>query len=196
MRNIRNGTAGRWTLRIPQVAAVATITFLAIEPLRAEVRRVTFPVQGMICPLCTRGVEEAIRPLPAVAGVTADLASGRVDVQAAPQQSLDIKTVRERASHTGFPVVGESDIEARGRFDIGPEGKITFRPTGTAYVWQVIESNGLLAMFRAYPSLKGDFVVEFRLHDRPPVTKPTISVVRGQPAAALTASKTPALVRP
>jgi copper chaperone CopZ len=183
-------------LRIPQVAAVATITFLAIEPLRAEVRRVTFPVQGMICPLCTRGVEEAIRPLPAVAGVTADLASGRVDVQAAPQQSLDIKTVRDRAAHTGFPVIGESDIEARGRFDIGPEGKITFRPTGTTYVWQVVESNGLLAMFRAYPTLKGDYVVEFRLHDRPPATRPTISIVRGQPAAALTASKTPAPVRP
>jgi copper chaperone CopZ len=162
----------------------------------AEVRRIVFPVQGMICPLCTRGVEEAIRPLPGVASVSADLASGRVDVQAAPQQSLDIRTIRERAARTGFPVVGESDIEARGRFDIGPEGKITFKPTGTTYVWQVVESNGLLAMFRAYPTLKGDFVVEFRLHDRPPVTHATISITRGLPAAAVTASKTPSLVRP
>jgi copper chaperone CopZ len=184
-------------LRIPQVAAIAAITFLAgIAMSQAEVRRVAFPVHGMICPLCTRGVEEGIQSLPGVASVTADLASGRVEVQAAPPASLDIKTIRDRAAHTGFPVVGESDIEARGRFDIGAEGKITFKVTGTNYVWQVIESNGLLAMFRAYPALKGDFVVEFRLHDRVPAAKATISVVRGLPAAALTASKTPALVRP
>jgi copper chaperone CopZ len=192
-----NGTARRWVLRIPQVAAIAAITFLAggAAP-RAEVRRVVFPVKGMICPLCTRGVEEAIRPLPGVASVTADLASGRVEVQATPPASLDIKTIRDRAAHTGFPAIGESDIEARGRFDIGAEGKITFKVTGTKDVWQVIESNGLLAMFRAYPTLKGDFVVEFRLHDRAPAAKATISVTRGLPAPALTASKTPSLVRP
>lgn len=184
-------------LRIPQVAVIAAITFLAgIGAPRAEVRRIVFPVQGMICPLCTRGVEEAIRPLPGVAGVTADLASGRVEVQAAPQASLDIKTIRDRAARAGFPVIGESDIEARGRFDIGPEGKITFRVTGTTYVWQVIESNGLLAMFRAYPAMKGDFVVEFRLHDHASSSRATISITHGLPAAALTASKTPSLVRP
>ena len=185
-------------LRIPEVAAIAAIAFLAGNAAaRAEVRRVAFPVKGMICPLCTRGVEEAIRPLPGVASVTADLSSGRVEVQATPPASLDIKTIRDRAAHTGFPAIGESDIEARGRFDIGAEGKITFKVTGTNYAWQVIESNGLLAMFRTYPALKGDFVVEFRLHDRPSAAKATISVVRGLPAAtALTASKTPALVRP
>lgn len=192
-----NGTARRWTIRIPQVAAIAAITiFVTGATARAEVRRVAFPVHGMVCPLCTRGVEEAIRPLPSVASVTADLATGRVEVEAAPQATLDIKTLRDRAAHTGFPVIGESDIEARGRFDIGAEGKITFRVTGTSYVWQVIESNGLLAMFRAYPALKGDFVVEFRLHDRGPVGKSTISVTHGLPAAALTASTTPSLVRP
>jgi copper chaperone CopZ len=184
-------------LRIPQVAAIATITFMvAGETARAEVRRVAFPVHGMICPLCTRGVEEAIRPLPGVAGVTADLATGRVEVEAAPQATLDIKTVRDRAAHTGFAVVGESDVEARGRFEIGADGKITFRVIGTNYTWQVIESNGLLAMFRAYPSLKGDFVVNFRLHDRGPAARTTISITRGLPAAALTASKTPTLARP
>jgi copper chaperone CopZ len=192
-----NGTARRWMLRIPQVAAIAAITiFVAGATARAEVRRIVFPVHGMICPLCTRGVEEAIRPLPSVASVTADLASGRVEVEAAPQATLDIKTVRDRAAHTGFPVVGESDIEARGRFDIGAEGKITFRVTGTNYSWQVIESNGLLAMFRAYPTLRGDYVVEFRLHDRGAANKATISITRGLPATALTASKTPSLVRP
>src|SRR5262245_48875055 len=114
---------------------------------RAEVRGLSFPVRGMVCPLCTRGVEESLKRLPGVASVRADLASGRVDVEAEDGQSLNLEVVRQRTARAGFPVNGESDVVARGRFTIGADGRITFRVTGSTYAWQVLEGQQLRVMF-------------------------------------------------
>jgi copper chaperone CopZ len=174
----------RAVLRIPQVAALLAVGLLAASPAGAEVRRVAFAVDGMICPLCTRGVEEAIRQLPGVARVTADLATGEVQVEAADRQSLDIQQVRDRAARAGFPVNGGTEVEARGRFDLSPEGRITFRPTGTTYVWQVIETTALKTLFHANRVLKGDYIITLRLHGNAALNRAAISVSTGRPATA------------
>ena len=168
------------------VAALAA----AGAPALAQVRRLAFPVRGMVCPLCTRGVEESLKALPGVASVHADLASGRVDVEAQSGRTLDIQQVRERTARAGFPVNGETDAQARGRFSIGPEGRITFRVTGSSASWQVLEGQQLLALFRAYPTLRGEFLVGFRLHDRQALPRPAIALTSFElvPAAA-TASR-------
>jgi copper chaperone CopZ len=145
---------------------------------RAEVRGLSFPVRGMVCPLCTRGVEESLKRLPGVAGVHADLASGRVDVEAEAGQSLNLEVIRQRTARAGFPVNGESDVLARGRFTIGTDGRITFRVTGSTYAWQVLEGQQLRAMFLGSPALKGEYLLGFRLHDRPPFNRPAIAVTR------------------
>ena len=138
--------------------------------------KLSFPVKGMVCMLCTRGVEVAIKRLPGVATVTADLATGRVEVAAQERHSLDIQQVRDRAARAGFPVSGETDIEARGRFEIGAERRLTFKPAGGVYSWQVLESARLLALTRAHPALRGDFVLGFRLHEKPPWKRAAISI--------------------
>jgi copper chaperone CopZ len=130
----------------------------------------------MVCPLCTRGVAEAIKRLPGVGRVTADLATARVEVEALDHHSLDIQQVRERAARAGFPAIGECDIQARGRFELGADRRLAFRPGGSPQAWQVLESSGLLALARSQPGLRGEFVLGFRLHDRPPWKRTSISI--------------------
>ena len=172
---------------LPPLLCAAVAALGVAAPARGEVKRLTFPVSGLHSPLATRGIEEAIRTLPGVANVSADLGSGRVDVQAEDQRSLNIQDVRTRAARAGFPVSGDLDVEARGRFEIGAERRITFKVTGTTYSWQVLESGTLLDLFRAYPTLRGDFVAGFRLHDGAAWTRPAITLTdwRSIPPAPL-----------
>jgi hypothetical protein len=121
-------------------------------------------------------VEEAIRQLPGVARVSADLGSGRVEVEAENQKSLNLQEVRTRAARAGFPVSGDLDIQARGRFDTGVDGRITFKVSGTTYAWQVLESGTLLEIIRSHPGLRGDFVAGFRLFEKPAWNHPAISL--------------------
>jgi copper chaperone CopZ len=161
---------------LPPLLGAALAALGLAAPACGEVKRLTFPVSGLHSPLATRGIEEAIRTLPGVASVSADLGSGRVDVQAEDQKSLNIQDVRTRAARAGFPVSGDLDVEARGRFEIGAERRITFKVAGTTYSWQVLESGTLLDLFRAYPTLRGDFVAGFRLHDGAAWTRPAITL--------------------
>ena len=138
------------------------------------------PVSGMTCALCTRGVETSIRLLDVVEGASADLSTGLVRVKAAEGKSLNIKDVKDRVQKAGFRVGGECDVEATGRFSIGPDGRITFLIPGTAYSFQVLEGSELKRLFKADPKLKGDFFVAFRLHEHPRWKPPAISIVRGE----------------
>jgi copper chaperone CopZ len=165
---------------LPPLLCAALAALGAAAPACGEVKRLTFPVSGLHSPLATRGIEEAIRTLPGVASVSADLGSGRIDVQAEDQKSLNIQDVRTRAARAGFPVSGDLDVEARGRFEIGAERRITFKVTGTTYSWQVLESGTLLDLFRTYPTLRGDFVAGFRLHDGAAWTHPAITLTDWQ----------------
>ena len=171
---------------------LGALAVLAIgsPPASAEIVGLSFPVRGMVCPLCTRGVEESIRGLRGIGRVSADLASGRVTIEAGGTQPLNIQEVRDRAGRAGFPVDGETDVMAKGRFTIGAEGRITFRATGSTYTWQVLESHELLSLFRSNPGLRGEFLVGFRLHDRPPGTRPAIAITHFEPAAAASGTST------
>ena len=169
-RRISHSRGGR------TAAILLFLGLLAPAAARAEVKRLAFPVSGMHSPLATRGVEEAIRQLPGVARVSADLGSGRVEVEAENQKSLNLQEVRTRTARAGFPVSGDLDIQARGRFDTGVDGRITFKVSGTTYAWQVLESATLLEIIRSHPGLKGDFVAGFRLFEKPAWNHPAISL--------------------
>jgi len=168
----------------------------APAPVRAEVRRLAFPVSGMHSPLATRGVEEAIRQLPGVARVSADLGSGRVEVEAEGQKSLNLQEVRTRAARAGYPVAGDLDILARGRFETGAEGRITFKITGTTYAWQVLESGTLLEIARSHPGLRGEFVAGFRLFEKPAWNRPAISLTGWEAIPPPGLSAPPAAAKP
>jgi len=186
-RRISQSRGGRTTLAF-------LLGLLAPAAARAEVKRLAFPVSGMHSPLATRGVEEAIRQLPGVARVSADLGTGRVEVEAENLKSLNLQEVRTRAARAGFPVSGDLDIQARGRFDTGVDGRITFKVTGTTYAWQVLESGTLLEIIRSHPGLKGEYVAGFRLFEKPAWNRPAISLTGWQavPAPVTAAPTAPA----
>ena len=189
-------------MRIPQIArrSVATLTLLAAfgglpgaRPVFAQdtgapgaarpgaVTALVLPVAGMTCALCTRGVEQSIKLLDGVDAASAELSTGLVRVQATEGKSLDIRDVKDRVQRAGFKVGGECDVEATGRFNIGPDGRITFRVPGTAYAFQVLEGSELKRLFRTRPGLKGEFFLAFRLHEHPRWKPPAISIMRGEP---------------
>jgi copper chaperone CopZ len=144
------------------------------------VTAVVVPVKGMTCALCTRGVETSIKLLDVVQTVSADLSSGLVRVQAVAGRSLNIKDVKDRIQKAGFRVEGECEVEAVGRFSLGPEGRITFRVPGTVYSFQVLEGSELKHLFKSAPGLKGDFLLDFRLHEHPRWKPSAISIVRAE----------------
>jgi cytochrome c biogenesis protein CcmG/thiol:disulfide interchange protein DsbE len=162
----------------------------------AAVRGLVVPVSGMTCALCTRGVEESIKQAEGVGGVAADLATGRVRVDAAEGKSLNIREVKERVVRAGFKVAGECDVIAAGRFQIGIEGRINFRVADGPALYQVLEGNELRRMIRAYPGLKREFVVAFRLHDHPNWKPAAVSILSFEavppPARPAEAAVTPA----
>lgn len=163
--------------------ALLSVAFPA-DPARAEVRRLQFPVSGMHSPLASRGIEQALGTLPGVARVAADRSTGRVEVEAESQKSLNLQEVRTRAARAGFPVSGDLDVLARGRFETGVERRITFKVTGTSYAWQVLESGTLLEIAKSHPGLRGEFIVGFRLFEKPPWNRPAISLAEWEAVPA------------
>lgn len=187
--------------RIPQnrpaaAAVAAALTALVAMPVSAAppargavptgavragaVRVVTLPVKGMTCAICTKGVEESVKRLDGVIGASADLGSGLVRVEAAEGKSLSLVEVKDRVVKAGFKVGGECQIEAEGRFNVSPDGRIMFRIPGTAYAYQVLEGSELLHLYKDNPGLRGDFSVSFRLHDHPRWKPPAISIIRAE----------------
>jgi len=143
----------------------------------AGVRALVVPVSGMTCALCTRGVEESIKQAEGVRAVSADLATGRVRVQATEGASLNIREVKERVARAGFKVAGECDVTVAGRFQIGADGLITFRVADSQTLYQVLEGNEMRRLFRGFPGLKGEFLVAFRLHDHPNWKPAAVSIL-------------------
>ncbi|HEU4401618.1 MAG TPA: heavy metal-associated domain-containing protein [Candidatus Polarisedimenticolia bacterium] len=172
------------------VAALAAALLLP-APAGAGVQSVVIPVSGMTCALCTRGVEESIRRLDGVGGVTADLATGLVKIEAAEGKSLNVQQVKERIAHAGFSAAGECTLMALGRFALGPQGRITFRVSGTNASYQVLEGNQLRRLFKEYRGVKGEFILGFRVHDHPSWKPPAISIISfaAAPAASLSAAR-------
>ena len=160
----------------------------AVPP--GSVLSLVVPVQGMTCALCTRGVEESIKVLDSVQEVTAELSTGLVRVQAAEGKSLNIQNVRDRVAKAGFRVEGECDVEAIGRFNLGSEGLITFRVPGTPYSFQVLEGAEVKRLFKAQPTLRGEYLVRFRLHEHPRWKPAAISIVRAEPHEAVLSTMT------
>ena len=145
---------------LPALAVVLLTPGAAV----ARIEGMIVPVSGMTCALCTRGVEESIRRLKAVDGVSANLKLGLVRVDAARDHSLDIREVKRSVAEAGFQVAGECDLIATGTFTINSERRVTFAIRDTPHVYRVLENNQTLRLFTAHPALKGVFTLRFRLH--------------------------------
>lgn len=174
--------------RRPVLAAAVAALLLAPSAAAAQgFLQAVVPVRGMTCVLCTRGVEESIKRLDGVGVVMADLESARVRVEALPGKSLSLQQVKDGVQRAGFGIGGEITLLAPGRFAIGPERRLTFRVSGAGPSYQVLESSQLLRLFKRHPGLRGEFLVDFRLHDHPHWRPAAISILsfapRPKPAA-------------
>src|SRR5207249_1787684 len=109
-----------------------------------------------------------------------ELSTGLVRVQAAEGKSLNIHDVKARIQAAGFKVGGECEVEGIGRFNIGPEGRITFRMPGATPAYQVLEDEELRRLFRSHAGLRGDYFLVFRLHEHPRWKPPAIAIVRAE----------------
>ncbi len=159
------------------VAATSVAFLLGPGSVEARVASMVVPVRGMTCVLCIRGVEESLKSLEGVASAAAQLSPGLVRVEAMQQKSLNIRDVKDRVLRAGFGVGGECTISAVGRFSTGPEGRISFRITGTPYVYQVLEGVQLRRLSRKRPGLMGDVSITFRLHEHPHWKPAAISII-------------------
>jgi copper chaperone CopZ len=174
---------------------VLVLVCSAPAPARARVVGATVPVRGMTCALCTRSVEESVKGLGGVR-VTADLARGRVSVEALDGRSLGLREVKERILSAGFKIGGEPELKAIGRFILAPDSRVSFRVSGGS-TYQVLENDALRRAFRRAPRLVGEYEATFRLHDHPEWRPAAIALVRAEerrpplPAPAVTAPPSP-----
>jgi len=175
--------------RAAAVGAILVSLAALTGAAEARVIGLTLPVGGMNCVLCARGIRESVKALEGIGDVTTDLAAARVSVAATEGHSLDILQVRERIIGAGFRIGGECDVRATGRFTLGDEGRLMFRVQGTPLAYQVLEGFKLKSLFRSHPDLKGNFLVDFRLHDHRGWKVPAITIAAWE---ALPAAEGPA----
>jgi len=144
----------------------------------ATVDEATFTVEGMTCPLCVRGVQESIRRLPGVRSVAAELTTGQVRIGAEPGRSLDLQRIRAQIVRTGFEPVREPVIHATGAINQSPRGRLTFRVSGTAEDYVLLEGFELRHLLASLPTAGGSRVTLLgRVHRHPERLPPTLSVL-------------------
>ena len=89
---------------------------LAIEPARAEYRRIQLKVYGLDCELCARGVSASVHRLAGVRSVEVSLRTGILEIELTPGNTLKMSDLRNRIRENGFRPMGAT-VTAVGRFN-------------------------------------------------------------------------------
>jgi copper chaperone CopZ len=89
---------------------------LAIEPARAEYRRIQLKVYGLDCELCARGVSASVHRLAGVSSVKLSLKTGILEIELTPGNTLKMSDLRNRIRENGFRPM-EATVTAVGRFN-------------------------------------------------------------------------------
>ncbi len=89
---------------------------LAVEPARAEYRRIQLKVYGLDCELCARGVSASVHRLAGVRSVKLSLRTGILEIELTPGNTLKMSDLRNRIRENGFRPM-EATVTAVGRFD-------------------------------------------------------------------------------
>ncbi|MBI5630200.1 MAG: copper-translocating P-type ATPase [Elusimicrobia bacterium] len=75
-------------------------------------RKIVLPIEGMHCASCVAKIEAAVKNIPGVVSVGADLPSRTVSISYLPGPSASVKNFRHAIEKAGYDVLGES--ESRG----------------------------------------------------------------------------------
>jgi copper chaperone CopZ len=112
---------------------------LAIEPARAEYKRIQLKVYGLDCELCARGVSASIHRLAGVRSVGLSLRSGILEIELAPGNTLRMSDLRNRIRENGFRPM-EATVTAVGRFN---GSRFEVIGTGESYDVPVPDAKGV-----------------------------------------------------
>ena len=111
---------------------------LAIEPVRAEYRRIQLKVYGLDCELCARGVSASIHRMAGVHSVEVSLKTGILGIELTPGNTFKMSDLRNRIRENGFRPM-EATVTAVGRFN---GSKFEVLGTGESYEVAVPEGKG------------------------------------------------------
>ena len=89
---------------------------LAIQPARAEYKRIRLKVYGLDCELCARGVSASVHRLDGVRSVALSLRTGILEIELIPGNTLRMSDLRNRIRENGFRPM-EATVTAVGRFN-------------------------------------------------------------------------------
>ena len=89
---------------------------LAIEPVRAEYRRIQLKVYGLDCELCARGVSASVHRMAGVRSVEVSLKTGILGIELTPGNTFRMSDLRNRIRENGFRPM-EATVTAVGRFN-------------------------------------------------------------------------------
>jgi copper chaperone CopZ len=103
--------------------------FLAIEPARAEYRRIQLKVFGLDCELCARGVSASIHRMAGVRSVEVSLKTGILAIDLVPGNTFKMSDLRNRIRENGFRAM-EATVTAVGKLD---GSKFVVLGTGESY---------------------------------------------------------------
>lgn len=102
---------------------------LAIEPVRAEYRRIQLKVYGLDCELCARGVSASIHRMAGVRSVEVSLKTGIIGIELNPGNTFKMTDLRNRIRENGFRPM-EATVTAIGTFS---GSKFEVLGTGESY---------------------------------------------------------------
>ncbi len=112
---------------------------LAIEPVRAEYRRIQLKVYGLDCELCARGLSASIHRMAGVQSVEVSLKTGILGIDLTPGNTFKMSDLRNRIRENGFRPM-EATVTAVGRFN---GSKFEVLGTGESYDVAVPDAKGV-----------------------------------------------------
>ena len=112
---------------------------LAIEPVRAEYRRIQMKVYGLDCELCARGVGASIHRLAGVKSVEVSLKTGTLEIELNPGNTIRMSDLRNRIRENGFRPLGAT-VTAVGRFN---GSRFEVLGTGESYDVAIPDAKGV-----------------------------------------------------
>ena len=112
---------------------------LAVEPARAEYRRIQLKVYGLDCELCARGVSASVHRLAGVRSVKLSLRTGILEIELTPGNTLKMSDLRNRIRENGFRPM-EATVTAVGRFN---GSRFEVLGTGESYDVPVPDAKGV-----------------------------------------------------
>jgi copper chaperone CopZ len=115
---------------------------LAIQPARAEYKRIRLKVYGLDCELCARGVSASVHRLDGVRSVALSLRTGILEIELIPGNTLRMSDLRNRIRENGFRPM-EATVTAVGRLN---GSRFEVLGTGESYDVSVPDAKGVGAL--------------------------------------------------